>query len=159
MADPVYVTVTSSGVTVTVAPSTPSGGTTGQVLTKNSASDYDVAWVAPQQVGGVPTGGSTGQVLTKNSNTSYDTAWVTPTTDAPIPNTSVTGIGAWRMIVGTDNTAISVPGGGTWAYILFSQKSSNNQVDILGASVVAGNTQVGAGISGAHYHLICWRVA
>ncbi len=50
----------------------PSGGTTGQVLTKNSATAQDASWAAIHQV---PAGGTTGQVLKKVSDTDYDVAW------------------------------------------------------------------------------------
>lgn len=43
----------------------PSGGTAGQVLTKNSATDYDAGWDdVPKEL---PTGGTDGQVLTLSS--------------------------------------------------------------------------------------------
>jgi hypothetical protein len=110
---------------------------------------------------GVPGGGTTNQVLTKSSNSDYDIGWASPsgTTAAPVPIAgSGSTLGTWRMLVSADSATISLPPSGTWAYILMSQKTSNNQVDILGASVAAGNTQLGSGISGSHYHLICWRV-
>lgn len=53
----------------------PSGGSTGQVLTKNSNTSGDVKWATPAS--GVPTGGTTNQVLAKNSNTSNDLKWMT----------------------------------------------------------------------------------
>ncbi|MGL5512058.1 MAG: hypothetical protein ACRDBM_02310 [Sporomusa sp.] len=61
----------------------PSGGSTGQVLTKNSDSDHDTVWAdaepGPQgeQGIGIPTGGSAGQVLTKKTGADYDTEWAT----------------------------------------------------------------------------------
>lgn len=50
----------------------PPGGATGQVLTKDSGTDYDVDW---QDVEGLPVGGSLGQVLTKQSGTDGDADW------------------------------------------------------------------------------------
>lgn len=44
----------------------PSGGTTKQVLTKNSATDYDAGW--DDVPVGVPSGGAENQVLTADSN-------------------------------------------------------------------------------------------
>ena len=52
----------------------PDGGTTGQVLAKNSDSDGDVKWVDPT----VPAGGTTGQVLAKKSNYTGDVEWIDP---------------------------------------------------------------------------------
>lgn len=60
--------LTGSG-TITVNP-TPTGGTVGQVLAKNSSSNYDYSWKTE-----VPLGGTTGQALVKNSNTDLDNTW------------------------------------------------------------------------------------
>jgi hypothetical protein len=54
----------------------PIGGTTGQVLAKSSATDYDTEWTSlPEET--MPTGGTTNQVLAKSSSTDYDTEWST----------------------------------------------------------------------------------
>lgn len=54
----------------------PSGGTTGQVLEKNSNTDYDASWTTPANPSAVlPTGGTVGQVLKKNSSTNYDASF------------------------------------------------------------------------------------
>lgn len=52
----------------------PAGGSNGQILAKNSATDYDVTWI--NNSGGVPSGGTTGQVLAKASNSDYAVEWV-----------------------------------------------------------------------------------
>lgn len=67
-----WLDTTSSGTAVV-----PTGGTTNQVLTKKSNTDYDSEWVSS----GVPTGGTTGQLLTKSSNGNYDISWTTVVTD------------------------------------------------------------------------------
>lgn len=57
----------------------PAGGTTGQMLTKSSNSDYATGWEnAPK---GIPAGGSSGQILSKSSASDYDVDWV----NAPSP--------------------------------------------------------------------------
>lgn len=59
----------------------PSGGSANQVLTKNSATDYDVKWAAvPDPAHELPSGGTDGQILTKNGATAYAVKWA----DAPI---------------------------------------------------------------------------
>ncbi len=55
---------------VTPGSSLPTGGATGQVLQKSSATDFAVTWGYK-----LPTGGNTGQILAKNSNTNQDAGW------------------------------------------------------------------------------------
>lgn len=82
-------------------PRIPRGGAIGEVITKSSLDNDEIAWGAggggggsagpagPQGPAGpegpagaagvgVPTGGTTGQVLAKINNTDYNTQWVTP---------------------------------------------------------------------------------
>lgn len=66
----------------------PVGGTAGQLLEKNSSTDYDSKW---STVGTVPSGGSAGQVLTKDSSTDYDTSWTTAS-GTPDATTSTKGV-------------------------------------------------------------------
>lgn len=57
----------------------PTGGAKDAVLTKTSTSDYAVTWAAiPTPSGLLPSGGTTGDVLVKNSATNYDVKWGTP---------------------------------------------------------------------------------
>lgn len=59
----------------------PTGGSTGQVLAKKSAADYDLKWVDQSTGGdthGIPAGGISGQVLTKKSSANFDAEWKTP---------------------------------------------------------------------------------
>lgn len=58
--------------------SLPTGGTTGQVLTKQSSADGDADWETPSGGSGIPSGGTTGQVLTKHSAIDGDVEWTTP---------------------------------------------------------------------------------
>ena len=53
----------------------PLGGTTGQVLAKNSDKDGDVTWVDADNGVSLPSGGVTGQVLIKNSDEDGDAIW------------------------------------------------------------------------------------
>jgi hypothetical protein len=48
----------------------PTGGATGNVLAKNSTTDYDTLWLP-----GLPVGGAVGSALFKNTLTNYDTLW------------------------------------------------------------------------------------
>lgn len=54
----------------------PTGGSSGQVLTKKSGTDFDAEWQTPSASSNpLPTGGSTGQALVKNSSANYDVKW------------------------------------------------------------------------------------
>ena len=68
----------------------PTGGTTGQILSKSSATDYDVAWIDESTTSAVlPSGGTAGQVLVKDTATDYDTSWTNLLT--PINSLEFTG--------------------------------------------------------------------
>lgn len=59
----------------------PAGGTSGQILAKKSATDYDLKWVDQSAGGdthGIPAGGNYGQVLTKKSGMDFDAVWKAP---------------------------------------------------------------------------------
>lgn len=58
--------------------SVPTGGGTGQVLGKNTATNYDLGWITPPTGSGLPTGGNTGQLLTKKSAANGDAQWSDP---------------------------------------------------------------------------------
>lgn len=51
----------------------PAGGTSGQVLTKKSGTDFDTEWGTPGS--SLPSGGTPSQVLTKKSFTAGDAEW------------------------------------------------------------------------------------
>lgn len=71
----------------------PMGGTTGQLLAKTSAADYDATWQDPTHE--LPTGGNRGQILAKNSGDDYDVKWA----DSTIP----TGGSAGQALVKKSN--------------------------------------------------------
>lgn len=53
----------------------PSGGAAGQILTKNTTTNYDASWL--DATPGIASGGTTGQALVKSSNANYATTWQT----------------------------------------------------------------------------------
>lgn len=79
----------------------PNGGTTGQVLTKESNADGDANWETPSKV---PPGGSIYTALSKLSNADGDFDWVLPYPPIGGPNVAVTG--------SYPNITISAVGGG-----------------------------------------------
>lgn len=55
----------------------PSGGSSGQVLTKNSSADFDLNWSdGPAAANGLPAGGTAGQLLSKIDGSDYNAEWV-----------------------------------------------------------------------------------
>lgn len=116
----------------------PLGGTTGQVLAKNSGNDYDTRWITPDYDSNynIPEGGSQGQFLGKVSAASGDIAWLNvPTSEGTqeLPNggntgqvlaktSTANGAVAWvDPVAGEGN----VPSGGTSGQIL----TKNSQFD------------------------------
>ena len=91
--EPVRVADLAGGSAVSVN-NLPVGGTTRQVLAKNSGTNYDVTWNSS----GIPNGGSANQILKKNSGTDYDASWVTPSS---LPSGFIVGPGS-----STDNAAV-----------------------------------------------------
>ena len=84
----------------------PTGGTSGQVLTKKSGTDYDAEWKTPGVA--LPDGGDSGQVLTKNSSTNGDASWKTPAAPSnPLPVGGTKG----QVLAKSSNTDFDV----TWS--------------------------------------------
>lgn len=79
----------------------PTGGTSGQVLTKKSSDDFDAEWETPGS--SLPSGGTPSQVLTKKSFTAGDAEW----RDAPV----------------------QLPAGGYAGQILQKKSSTRNDAD------------------------------
>lgn len=125
----------------------PVGGTSGQVLTKKSGTDFDAEWKTPGVA--LPTGGTAEQILTKNSDTDGDASWK----DAPIAlpdggdsgqvltkNSSTNGDASWK----TPATQINpLPVGGTTGQVL--AKSSNTDFDVTWADQTGGGGGLPAG--------------
>lgn len=105
----------------------PTGGSTGQVLTKNSDSDLDVKWADSTAV--ELEGGTTGQFLIKASDTNLDVEW---------------------------STAYTVPSGGATGYVLQKTSATNGDtswLDLNGtiSTAILNNSKVQtiASVSGA----------
>lgn len=120
----------------------PTGGSTGQVLAKNTNSDYDVGWV--DQTDALPDGGDSGQVLTKNSSTDGDASWETPGVALPTggaakqiltKNSATDGDASWK------DAPIALPDGGTSGQVL--AKKSDESFDAEWVDAVAGSLPKG----------------
>lgn len=90
-------------------PGYPPGGTTGQILAKRSATDFDTLWTAPPS--SLPIGGTTGQVLGKKSNTDFDVQWQAAGTPGAHAATHITGgsdpiTGRLPIMVGTSEVIV-----------------------------------------------------
>jgi hypothetical protein len=109
----------------------PTGGTIGQLLAKNSSTDFDMQWINPPV--SLPTGGTTGQALVKTSNTNYAVTWTT------IPIMSVGGTTGQLLAKNSGSdfdthwvTVGSVPVGGFTGQFLM--KNSNTDYDYYWAN-------------------------
>lgn len=78
--DSITITVDGQSITIAGEPAEngiPPGGTTNQLLAKNSDDDFDGKWVdAPEAANGIPSGGDAGQILAKIDDTDFNAAWI-----------------------------------------------------------------------------------
>lgn len=96
----------------------PTGGTTGQLLTKNSSTNFDASWLNP--VGILPTGGTSGQALLKNSSTNFDASFQTI-------NQMTTGGLTGQVLTKNSNTNFDT----SWATVSGSSaRSQTYQIDL-----------------------------
>jgi len=109
-----------------VVNSIPTGGTTGQVLAKNTSTNFDAGWNSS----GMPTGGTSNQILAKNSSTNYDATWVTP---SALPSGFITGPGS-----ATDKAAVRFNG--------TSGSSAQNSALVIADTTAALSRTGGGGI-------------
>lgn len=130
----------------------PSGGTTGQVLGKSSGTNYDVMWLTTHYV---PSGGTTGQVLGKSSGADYEIMWLTP---HYIPSGGSNGqvlaksSSADYSVAWTD--VHSIPSGGTTGQVLAKSSNANYAVswaDVHGLPSGGSTGQVLAKSSATNY--------
>lgn len=120
------------------------GGTTGQVLKKNSNTDGDYSWA--DNIGVTPTGGTTNQVLAKNSGTNYDYSWkdvgpLTRVTAAGLLTDGAVTTDLYNTITSTSYTQDTTGTGGTctWDIVFdlpFSLTSSNFVLVANGAYLI-----------------------
>lgn len=126
--------------------SLPTGGTTGQVLSKDSNLDGDASW---QTIPVPPSGGTTGQVLKKASNSNYDYVWAADestiyvATYADLPDPTTVSGKTYGVLTSTGVPYISVLFGGsfrakgfyysngtTWIYVgEFPMQATQAEVD------------------------------
>lgn len=112
----------------------PSGGNTGQVLAKSSNANYAVSWVDAGH--GLPTGGNAGQFLKKKSNSNYDTEWAEPTNYIPAGGTN----GQYLVKNGSTNYSL------TWGSApTVSELVNGNAKVSLSSSALAPNGNITLG--------------
>lgn len=123
----------------------PAGGTSGQVLTKKSGTNYDAEWETPGS--SLPSGGTPSQVLTKKSLTAGDAEW----RDAPVmlpaggnagqilqKKSSTRNDAGW---VDVPSSANPLPAGGSAGQALVKNSSTN--YDVKWATIQSGGGSSG----------------
>lgn len=125
----------------------PTGGTTGQVLTKSSSADFATTWTDK-----LPDGGSTGQVLRKASNTSQDAEWGDAVAGIAKPPPSPAGVpGQFLATVdGTADTMEWVTGvrapppspAGTSGFLLATADGTPDTMEWIDPSTIGGTTSL-----------------
>lgn len=134
----------------------PAGGTSGQVLTKKSGTNYDAEWKTPGS--SLPSGGTPSQVLTKKSIAAGDAEW----RDAPVmlpaggnagqilqKKSSTRNDAGW---VDMPSSANPLPAGGSAGQALVKNSSTN--YDVKWATI-----QSGGGGSGGSDDLLVVRIS
>lgn len=112
----------------------PTGGTSGNVLIKNSSTDGDASWVNLNNKL-LPSGGTSGQVLIKNSSTDGDAKWTTLSNSyLPLSGGTLTG-----------------PLSGTY-YVTTNYGTADPNT--AGATTANGQPIQGIGVNGALYFKI-----
>lgn len=123
----------------------PAGGTSGQVLTKKSGTNYDAEWETPGS--SLPSGGTPSQVLTKKSLAAGDAEW----RDAPVmlpaggnagqilqKKSSTRNDAGW---VDVPSSANPLPAGGSAGQALVKNSSTN--YDVKWATIQSGGGSSG----------------
>lgn len=124
----------------------PAGGTSGQVLTKKSGTNYDAEWKTPGS--SLPSGGSPAQVLTKKSTAAGDAEW----RDVPVQlpaggytgqilqkKSSTRNDAGW---VDMPSSANPLPTGGSVGQALVKNSSAN--YDVKWATIQSGGGSSGS---------------
>lgn len=108
----------------------PSGGTDGQVLTKDGSASYAVKW-SNAESNPLPTGGTAGQVLTKINATNYSVQWADVPHELPTGGTTgqvLTKNAATNYSVQWSDAPHGIPSGGTDGQALLKNGSTNYSV-------------------------------
>lgn len=116
----------------------PAGGGEGYVLTKNSATDYDMQW----QNRGIPDGGDAGDVLIKLSSDDLDFDWA-PASFASVSNLAVTEFnpelthaGGFYMCTNVAGCLVRIPEHGSVAFPIGTEMHFCQ--DAAGSIVIVG---------------------
>lgn len=126
--------------------SLPPGGTTGQILKKQSDTNGDASWETLTIPTEIPSGGSTGQILAKASPTNGDVAWATLNIPNDIPIGGLTGQVltkqsdtdrdiTWQSV---PTPANELPSGGSTGQFLAKKTNANGDVEWVSASQANG---------------------
>lgn len=106
----------------------PSGGTDGQVLTKDGTTNYSVKWASAP---GLPAGGTNGQFLVKDSSITAGAKWSDAPHELPTGGSNgqvLTKNGSTNYSVKWDDAPHELPTGGTSGQVLTKDGSTNYSV-------------------------------
>jgi hypothetical protein len=130
------VSVGGPGAFAPIARGLPAGGTTGQVLSKNTATNYDTGWTTPSAAGGVLYNYLGGLTLSYVNTTTFGIATGAATSD---DNTTLMTLtlaytktrAAWA--VGSGNGALDTGtiAANTWYHIYLIERTDTGVVDVL----------------------------
>jgi hypothetical protein len=99
-------------------------------------------------------GGNLGNALSINRATGV----VTATGLAPRPAGS--GVGQWQSLISPLGGALTLPAGGTWAYLIMAYSNANQTwASGCSASIAAGGTAIAGAVSNGYWTGFAWRYA
>jgi hypothetical protein len=79
---------------------------------------------------------------------------------APLPNATADAVGNWKRITGSLGAALSLPAGGTWAYLCFYKNDTTNLTGSYDAGIKAGGAQLlAAGAAQDQPQALVWRIS
>lgn len=154
-------TYTTAGTTLTRT-TIQGSSNNGSAISATAAATVYISALAgdiPQASSTTPAIDGTAAIGTSLTYARADHVHPTDTGRAPMP-TSSAGVGQWKNLYAPDSTALVLPAGGTWAYMMcYEATSSGIWGSAITAGVAAGGATIGSATAGYSIFGLGWRIA